>query len=96
MELQREWMYVQAALDPTKLKELNRKNKSLGLFRVIFLCLFLVQTEKAKFRRRNMTQEEKTKEIQKQIQQAAQQKVDSYGKSEFVQENGKLRIKYSK
>ena len=54
-----------------------------------------VQTEKAKFKKRIQTQEEKTQEIKEQIQQAAQQKVDSYGKSEFVRENGQLRIKYS-
>ena len=54
-----------------------------------------VDTEKAKFKKRNKTDEERIQEVKQQIQQAAQQKVDSYGKSQFVQENGQLKIKYS-
>ena len=60
-----------------------------------------VQTEKERFKKRNKTEEEQAQEIhqqvqeiQQQVQQAVQQKVNNAGKSEFVQENGQLKIKY--
>lgn len=53
-----------------------------------------VNTEKAKFKKRIQTDEERVQEVKQQIQESVQQKVNSYGKSEFVQENGKLKIKY--
>ena len=54
-----------------------------------------VDTEKAKFKKRTQTDDEKVQEVKQQIQQAAQQKINSYGKSEFVRENGQVKIKYS-
>jgi len=54
-----------------------------------------VQTEKAKFKKKNQTKEQKIQEVKEQIQQAVDRKTNSYGKSQFVQENGQLKIKYS-
>ena len=50
-----------------------------------------VQEEKARYKKKNQTDEERVQEVKQQIQQA--QKIDS--KSQFVQENGRLKIKYT-
>ena len=53
-----------------------------------------VQTEKKKFEQRNKTAEQKTQEVKDQIQQAVDRKYQNMGQSQFVQENGQLKIKY--
>ena len=53
-----------------------------------------VQTEKKKFEKRNKTPEQKTQEVKEQIQRAVDKKYESMGQSQFIQENGQLRIKY--
>ena len=53
-----------------------------------------VKAEKKKFEKRNMTPEQKTQEVKEQIQQAVDKKYESMGHSEFVRENGQLKIKY--
>jgi len=52
-----------------------------------------VQEEKARYKKKNQTDEERIQEVKQQIQQAGRQKIDS--KSQFVQENGQLKIKYT-
>jgi len=53
-----------------------------------------VQTEKKKFEKKNKTAEQKTQEVKEQIQQAVDRQQRNMGRSEFVRENGQLRIKY--
>lgn len=53
-----------------------------------------VQTEKTKFEKRNKTAEQKTQEVKEQIQQAVDRQQRNMGRSEFVRENGQLKIKY--
>lgn len=53
-----------------------------------------IQAEKKKFEKRNKTPEQKTQEVKEQIQQAVDRKYQNMGQSQFVQENGQLRIKY--
>ena len=53
-----------------------------------------VQTEKKKCEKRNKTAEQKTQEVKDQIQQAVQRRQKNMGQSQFVQENGQLKIKY--
>lgn len=53
-----------------------------------------INVEKKKFEKRNKTAEQKTQEVKEQIQQAVDRKYNSMGQSQFVQENGKWKIKY--
>ena len=53
-----------------------------------------VKTEKARFKKKVITEEQQIQDVQNQIQQAVDRKMNSYGKSEIIREGGKIRIKY--
>ena len=53
-----------------------------------------VQPEKKKFEKNTKTAEQKTQEVKEQIQQAVNRQQRNMGRSEFVRENGQLKIKY--
>lgn len=53
-----------------------------------------VQTEKKKFEKKLKTDEQKVQEVKEQIQQAVDRQQRNMGQSQFVEENGQLKIKY--